>query len=49
LADAEIETLTGFNGFTTIVIAFEVAGLLEIQTVLDEVRIHVTISPFAGI
>ena len=31
------------------VMAFEVAGLLEVQTVLDEIRTHVTISPFAGV
>ena len=36
------ETLTGKFGLTTIVIVFEVAGLFEIQTVIEEVRMHLT-------
>ena len=47
-AVAETLTLTGRFGFTTIVIALEVAGLLEMQTVSDEVRMHMTKSPFDG-
>ena len=43
------ETLTGRLGLTTIVMVFEVAGLLEIQTVSEEVRTHVTMSPVTGI
>ena len=48
-AVAEIPTLTGRFGFTNIVIVLEVAGLLEMQTVSDEVRMHVTKSPFDGV
>jgi hypothetical protein len=42
-ADALMETLTFSCGFTVIVIAFEVAGLPEVQ-VAFEVSIQVTIS-----
>ena len=48
-AVAEIPTLTGRFGFTTIVSVLEVAGLLEMQTVSEEVRIHVIKSPFDGV
>ena len=48
LLDGEIETLTGRFGLTTIVIIFDVAGLLEIQTVIEEVRTQVTWSPLTG-
>ena len=41
-ADGETETLTGRFGLTIIVIVFEVAGLFEIQTVIEEVRMHLT-------
>jgi len=43
-----IETLTGRIGFTTIVMAFEVSGLFMMQGVIEEVRMQVTISLFAG-
>ena len=36
----EMETLTGRFGDTTVVIAFDGAGLFDVQTVLDDVRIH---------
>jgi hypothetical protein len=48
LADAEMVIPAGSVAFTTMVMAFDVAGLLDVQTVLDEVRMHVTISPFTG-
>ena len=44
-----METLTGFNGLTTIEIAFDVAGLFETQMVLEEIRTHETASPLVGI
>ena len=40
LAEGEAETLTGSSGFTTIDIIFDEAGLLEMQTVIEEVRMH---------
>ena len=46
--DGESEIPTGGPGVTIIVIELEVAGLLEVQTVLEEVNIHVTTSPVAG-
>jgi hypothetical protein len=42
-------TLTGSNGLTVMVMAFEVAGLFEMQTNSEEVRTQVTISLFAGV
>jgi hypothetical protein len=42
----EIKTLTGNSGFTAMVMAFEVAGLLVGQMALD-VKTQVMISPFA--
>ena len=47
-AEGETETLTGRLGLTIIVIVFDVAGLLEMQTVIEEVRIQVTWSPLTG-
>jgi hypothetical protein len=47
VAEASIVTLTGSIGFTTIVIAFDVAGLPDSQTAL-EVNTQVTTSPSAG-
>ena len=47
LADAAIDTLTGSNGFTVIVTAFEVAGLPLGQVALD-VRTQVTRSLLTG-
>ena len=39
--------LTGRFGFTVIVIEFDVAGLLEVQTVFEEVSTQFTTSLFA--
>ena len=47
-AEAAIVTLTGKFGFTIIIIVLEVAGFPVAQLVF-EVRIHLTISPFAGV
>jgi hypothetical protein len=41
--------LTGKFGFTVIVIGFDVAGLLEVQVLLEEVSTQVTISLLAGV
>jgi hypothetical protein len=49
LAEAEIETLTGKLGFTIMLIELEVAGLLDMQVVLEEVSVHVTMSLFVGL
>jgi hypothetical protein len=46
--EAATEMLTGSKGFTVMVIAFDVAGLFEIQTSIDDVNTQVTISLFAG-
>ena len=46
--EAEMETLTGKFGLTVIVIEFDVAGLFDIQIVLEEVRVQVTKSLFNG-
>ena len=40
LAEGETATLTGRIGLTAIVMEFEVAGLLEVHTVFDEVKTH---------
>ena len=40
LSEGDTETNTGRFGLTTIVIVLDVAGLLEVQTVFDDVRIH---------
>ena len=42
-------TLTGFNGLTTICMELDVAGLFEMQTVIDEVKSQETRSPDAGL
>ena len=47
LPKAVMLTETGDKGVTIMVIAFDVAGLLEVQG-SEEVNIHVTMSPFAG-
>ena len=47
LAEATTVTLTGNNGLTVMVIAFEVAGLPVLQVSL-EVRAQVIMSPFTG-
>ena len=47
--EGEIELMTGRFGSTTIVIEFDVAGLFAIQTKIDDVRTHVTISPLMGL
>jgi hypothetical protein len=41
-------TLTGCKGLTVMVIAFEVAGLFEMQTKSEEVKIQVTMSLLTG-
>ena len=43
---APMETLTEFDGFTVMLMAFDVAGLPVGQEMFD-VNIQVTISPFA--
>ena len=48
-ADGETETLTGRFGLTTIVIVFDVAGLFDMQTDMEEVKTHLTRSPFKGV
>ena len=48
-AEGEMVTLTGFTGFTTICIALDVAGLFEIQKVIDEVKTQDTKSPDTGL
>ena len=48
LAEAAIETLTGAAGKTVIVIAFEVAGLFEMHTGMEDVRIQDIRSPLTG-
>ena len=48
LADGDMETMTGFNGLTVMVMAFDVAGLPEAQVILD-VSWHLTMSPLAGV
>jgi hypothetical protein len=42
-------TLTGCKGLIAMVMAFEVAGLFEIQLESEEVSTQVTISLFAGV
>ena len=41
-AEGDTVTLTGRFGLTIIVIVLDVAGLLEMQTVSEEVRIQLT-------
>jgi len=48
LADAVIETLTGINGFTVMVIVFDVAGE-PVAQVSFEVSVQITWSLFNGI
>jgi hypothetical protein len=38
--DGETKTLTGRFGYTTIEIVLDEAGLFDVQTVLEDVRIH---------
>ena len=42
-------TLTGRLSLTVMVIALEVAGLFDVQTVIEDRRMQVTISPFNGV
>ena len=42
------EMLTTRFGFTVIVIEFDVAGLLEVQVVMEDVRTQVITSLLAG-
>jgi hypothetical protein len=48
-AEEEMVMLTGFNGLMIICTVLDVAGLFEIQTVIDEVKIQDTRSPDAGL
>jgi hypothetical protein len=48
LAEAVIDTLTGSNGLTVMVMALDVAGLPDLQ-VSPEVKAQVITSPFTGI
>jgi len=48
VASAVMETLTGNELSTVMIMELEVAGLPVAQVAL-EVRIHVTTSPFAGV
>ena len=48
-AEAVILILTDRFGLTVMVIKFEVAGLLVIQSGSEEVRMQVTTSPFKGV
>ena len=47
LEEAPIDTLTGSNGFTIILMVLEVAGL-PVAQVISEVRTQVTASLFTG-
>jgi hypothetical protein len=50
VAGAEVSVmLTGRFGFTVMVMAFDVAGLFEVQTVFEELSTQLTISLFAGV
>ena len=50
VAGAEVKVmLTVRFGFAVIVMAFDVAGLFEVQTVFEEVSTHVTTSLFVGV
>lgn len=44
----EIEIFTVKSGYTVKLISFEVAGLLEMQTVSEELRMQQTVSSFDG-
>jgi hypothetical protein len=48
-AEGEIAMLTGFRGLTIICMVLEVAGLFEMHTIIDEVKIQYTRSPFTGL
>ena len=48
-AEGETETFTARIGLTTMVMVFDVAGLLKVQTVFDEVNLQETWSPDTGI
>jgi hypothetical protein len=48
-ADAAMEIVTGSIGFTTMVIPLEVAGLFDMHSVSEEVKIQVTTSLFTGV
>ena len=49
LTEAEMFTLTGKSRLTSSVMALEVAGLFEVQTVSEDVSSQVTISLFNGV
>jgi hypothetical protein len=46
--DDDILMLTFTSGLTSIMIEFEVDGLLETHVVIEEVMMQLTISPFVG-
>ena len=48
-ADDVIFTETGNNGFTIIVMVFDVAGLLVVHKGMDEVNTQFTTSLFSGV
>jgi hypothetical protein len=48
-AEAETETPTGSGGLTVIVMGSEVAGLLEVQSTIDEVQSTETWSSLTGV
>ena len=47
--DGATLTLTGCKGLTVMVMEFEIAGLFEMQVVIDEVRTQVIISLLTGV
>ena len=48
-ADGEMVMLTGFSGLTIICMVLDVAGLFEMHTVSEEVKMQETISPLSGL
>jgi tetrahydromethanopterin S-methyltransferase subunit C len=48
-AEGEMVMLTGFSGLTIICMELDIAGLFEIQAVIDEVKMQDTRSPDAGL
>jgi len=48
-ADGEMVMLTVFSGLTIICMVFDVAGLFEMHTIIDEVKTQDTRSLFAGL
>ena len=48
-ADGEMVMLTGFRGLTIICMVLDVAGLFDMHTVIEEVKMQDTRSPFNGL